>query len=157
MPQTESIRPDPHEVRQDPERQDNPDSDDTEGSVFADLGRAGQSASRYLSDTLKTLELESRKSALIIAMISAFATAAAVLVTSAWMGVLVFLGFILVREGVSIWLVAAGILVLNLGLAWVAWRFMLELADRISFSASQRRVLMDDDTTTMEVPDAGTD
>ena len=145
MPQTESIRPDPHEVRQDPERQDNPDNDDTEGSVFADLGRAGQSASRYLSDTLKTLELESRKSALIIAFMAACATVAAVLVITAWMAVLGFIGIVLVREGIGLWLVALGFLLINLGLAWLAWRFMLKLADRISFSASQRRVLMNEE------------
>lgn len=118
---------------------------ESSNEVTGSISRASQSARRYLSDTLKTLELESRKSALIVAFMAACATVAAVLVITAWMAVLGFIGIVLVREGIGLWLVALGFLLINLGLAWLAWRFMLKLADRISFSASQRRVLMNEE------------
>lgn len=95
-----------------------------------------------VSDRVHLFALELRRSGTALAKIVAWAVAAAVLLSTAWLALWVGLGAGAIRAGWPWYWVLAGILVLNVGVAWFAIAQARALAPMLALPATLRRLTL---------------
>lgn len=95
-----------------------------------------------VSDRVHLFALELRRSGLALAKIVAWAVAAAVLLSTAWLALWVGLGVGAIRAGWTWYWVLAGILLLNVAVAWFAIAQARALAPMLALPATLRRLTL---------------